>query len=325
LLAGATISGTWPARAQVNHAKPVRIATLPDFISPAARDWFIDAMRAVGWVEERDFFIVPSGFQIGEPGVDEVAKRVVKDKPDLILTFATSNALALHRATPSIPIVMISCGYPVEAGVAYSLARPGKNVTGNSLYAGTEVWGKLLQLLCDVKTSTKRVSVLWTYVPPLFPQEEIEPCYAELRNAARSLDLTLHIVEAQSSDQVAQALTQIDVERPDALLITGGLAPTLRPTVMEFAVKRRLPTITDGVWVVEIEPYHPLLGYGALWPDLTRKAVNYIDMILKGAKSGDLPIQQPAKFQLAVNLKTARAIDLTVPPSLLARADEVIE
>jgi putative ABC transport system substrate-binding protein len=114
-------------------------------------------------------------------------------------------------------------------------------------------------------------------------------------------------------------------ERPDALLITGGLTVRLRPTVMEFTVKRRLPTITDGVWVVQIQPYHPLLGYGALWPDLTRTAVNYVDKILKGAKPGDLPIEQPAKLELAVNLKTARAIGLTIPSALLARADRVIE
>ena len=265
------------------------------------------------------------GFQHAEAEVSEAAERVVANKPDLVLTFVTSNALVLHRATPTIPIVMISSGYPVEAGIAYSLARPGKNVTGNSFYAGTEIWGKLLQLLREVKPNTKRISVLWTYVPPLFPREEIDAAYAELRNAESSLGLTVHIVEAASSDKVAVALTEIDTERPDALLITSGLAFSERPTVMRFAVKRRLPTITDGVWGAEVQPYHPLLGYGALWSDLTRTAVNYVDMILKGAKPGDLPIQQPARLELAVNLKTASAIGLTVPPSLLTRADRVIE
>jgi putative ABC transport system substrate-binding protein len=125
---------------------------------------------------------------------------------------------------------------------------------------------------------------------------------------------------------VAAALREIDAERPDALLITGGLALKMRSTVMQFAVHRRLPTIVDPVWLVEIQPYHPLLGYGAVWTDLMRKAVNYIDMILrKGAKPGDLPIQQPTKFELAGNLKTAEAIGLTVPSSLLARADNVTE
>jgi putative tryptophan/tyrosine transport system substrate-binding protein len=216
LLAVTTLCGTWRATAQVNHAKPFRIATFPDFLSPAARDWFIDAMRELGWVEERDFFIISSGFQIGEPEVNEAARQVVANKPDLVLTFATSNALALHRATQSIPIVMISCGYPVEAGLAYSIARPGKNVTGNSFYAGTEIWGKLVEFLHEVKPDAMRLSVLWSYVPPLFPREEIEPAYTELRNAAHSLGLTLHIVETASSDQVAVALTEIDA---------GGLMP----------------------------------------------------------------------------------------------------
>jgi putative ABC transport system substrate-binding protein len=320
LVAAATLSGTRWARTQDNQAKPFRIATFPD-VTPVTRDWFIDAMRDLGWIEERNFVIVPSEFQIGNAGVDEAARRVVADKPDLVLTFATSNALALHRAASSIPIVAISCGYPVEAGVAYSLASPGKNVTGNSLYAGTEIWGKLLQLLSEVKPGTKRISVLWTYVPPIFPRKEIDPAYAELRNAAHSLGLTLHIVEAATSDQVAVAMKEIDAERPDALLITGGLAFNLRSTVMEFAVKKRLPTMTDGLWVAN----PPLLGYGALWRDLTRHAVSYVDKILKGAKPGDLPIQLPAKFELVVNLKAAKAIGLAVPQELLSRADEVLE
>lgn len=215
-------------------------------------------MHELDWIEGRDFVIVLSRLQLGEPGIDEATKRVVADKPDLVLTVTTGITLAVHRATPSIPIVAISFGYPVEVGIAHSLARPGKNVTGISTYFGTEVWGKLLQLLHDVKPSTRRISVLWTYVPPLFPPEEIAPCYAELRNAARSLGLTLHIAEAASSDEVAVALKEIEAERPDALLLTTGLSLKLRPTVMEFAVKRHLPTITDVLWD-DIEPYSPLL------------------------------------------------------------------
>jgi putative tryptophan/tyrosine transport system substrate-binding protein len=324
LFAVATVGGTGETRAQVNPAKPFQIATFPDFLNPTARDFFMDAMRELDWIEGRDFVILPSGFQLGEPGLDEAAKRVVVDKPDLLLTVNTATTLAVHRATPSIPIVAISFGYPVEAGIAHSLARPGKNVTGHSAYAGTEIWGKLLQLLHDVKPGTKRISVLWTYVPPLFPREEIEPAYAELRNAARSLGLTLHIAEAASSDQVADTLMNIEAERPDALLPTSSLALKLRPIVMEFAVKRLLPTITDVLWG-DIEPYSPLLDHGVSWLAQTRAAVNNVVTILKGAKPGDLPIQQPANFYLRVNLKTASAIELTVPPSILARADRVIE
>jgi putative ABC transport system substrate-binding protein len=137
--------------------------------------------------------------------------------------------------------------------------------------------------------------------------------------------LTLHIVEAADSHQVAVALTEIDAEKPDALLINGGLAHKVRPNVMQFAVKKQLPTIVDSAWEHQVEPYHPLLGYAPRYSDLTRRAVYFVDKILQGAKLGDLPIQQPAKFELAVNLKTAKAIGLTVPSSLLARADEVTE
>ena len=142
--------------------------------------------------------------------------------PDTVINMENRTRICkLALRYRSIPIVAISCGYPVEAGVGYSLARPGKNVTGNSLYAGTEIWGKLLRLLNEVKPGTKRINVLWTYVPPLFPREEIDPAYAELRNAAHSLGSTLQIVEAATSDQVAVAMKQIDAARPDALLITA--------------------------------------------------------------------------------------------------------
>jgi putative ABC transport system substrate-binding protein len=223
----------------------------------------------------------------------------------------------------SIPIVLSTAGYPVENGLAESLARPGKNVTGISAYAGTEIWSKLLQMLREAKPDIKRVSILWTYAPPLFPPSE--PGVAELRNAARVLGLQLHIAEAAGPDQVPGALAEIEAERPDALLLTSGnLAVKVRPAVMQFAVNNRLATIADAVWVIKVEPY-PLLTYGTRQTDLTRSAVYYVDRILKGAQPGELPIQQPTKLELKVSLKTAKAIGLTVPPSLLARADEVIE
>jgi putative ABC transport system substrate-binding protein len=324
LLAVAALSGRRHARAQAIKAKPFRIATLPDF-HPALRDLLPNAMRELGWTEGHEFLVIQSGLQFVGSDIDERARRVVADRPDLILTATTAIALAAHRATATIPIVMISSGYPVEVGLADSLARPGKNVTGNCIYAGLEVWSKLLQLLRETKPDTKRVGILWTYAPPAFPREEVEPCFVELKNAERLLGLKLHIVEAAGPEQVASALAQIDTERPDALLVTSGIAVELRSAVMEFAVKRRLPTITDAVWVVKIEPYHPLLGYGSRFTDLTRMAVHYVDKILKGASPGSLPIQQPAKLELIVNLKTATAIGLTVPASLLVRADEVIE
>jgi len=302
--------------------KPFRIATLPDF-GPVTLRVFPGAMRELGWTEGQDFIIVQSGFYYGAPELNEAANRVVADNPDLILTITTAYALALHRATTSIPIVMVSCGYPVESGLAHSLGRPGKNVTGNALYAGVEVWGKLLQLLTEAKPGVNRISVLWTYVPPAFPQEEIEPCYAELRSAERLLGLKLRIVEIAKADQVPAALAEIDAERPEALLLTGGLSFKANSTIMQFAVSKRLPTITDLSWP-NVEP-SPLLSYGPVYAELLRSALASVQKILKGARPGDLPIQQPARFEMVVNLKTAKAIGLTIPQELVSRADTVIE
>jgi putative tryptophan/tyrosine transport system substrate-binding protein len=178
------------AAQRTNRDKPFRIATLPD-LNPQRHDQFLVAMRDLGWTEGFDFLLVQSGLQSGDIGSDEVAKRVVVSMPDLIFVQSVAHALAARRATKTIPIVMLYSGYPVEAGLADSLARPGKNVTGNSVYAGTEIWGKLVQLLLVAKPSTRRVSVLWAYVPPAYPKEEIEPCYAELRNAGRSLGVKI--------------------------------------------------------------------------------------------------------------------------------------
>jgi len=227
------------------RGKPFRIATLPDFV-PASRDPFLAAMGDLGLREGRDFLLEKTGVQYGDGILSEAAQRVAEAMPDLIVVPTTAYAIGAYRATKTIPIVMLSSGYPVEAGLANSLARPGRNVTGNSIYAGTEVWAKLVQLLLEAKPSTRRISVLWSYVPPLFAmEEEIEPCYAELRNAERVLGVKVHIIEIAKSDQVPAALAQIETEQADALLLTSGIPYNVRSAITQFAVDKRLPAITD--------------------------------------------------------------------------------
>ena len=325
LAAGAT-AWSLAARAQQpsTRDKPFPIVTLPDFL-PIVRDAFLVAMGDLGLTEGRDFLIEQSGVPFGATNFDEAAKRVAAFMPSLIVVPSTAFALAAHRATKTIPIVMLYSGYPVEAGLADSLARPGKNVTGNTTYAGAAIWAKLIELLLEAKPSTRRISALWTYVPPAFPKEEVEPCYAELRNAERSLGVRIHIVEVAQSEQIPAALAQIEAEQPDALLLTSGVPVNQRSIITQFAVDKRLPTITDFVWVTAVGPYPPLLSYGPVWIELVRSAASHVDKIMKGAKPGELPIQQPAKFAMTVNLRTAKAIGLNIPPLLLARADEVIE
>lgn len=203
------------------------------------------------------------------------------NKPDPIFTVSTNYALAAQRATGSIPIVMLTSGYPVEAGVADSLAKPGRNVTGNAAYAETGVWGKLLQLLREAKPDIKRVGILWTYVVPAFPKEEIEPGYTELNSAARSLNLELHIIEVANSNQVPAALAEIAEWKPEALLLTSFLNNKARSVVAQFAVDKGLPTIVDGHWT-RFPPPHPLLCYGPIGRELVQSAVASVDKILRG-------------------------------------------
>ena len=245
-------------------------------------------------------------------------------KPDLIVTQTTAHALAMQRATGSIPIVMLYSGYPVEAGAADSLAKPGRNVTGNTIYAETGVWGKMLQLLQEAKPDIKRVGILWTYVIPAFPKEEIEPGYAELNSAARSLNLELHLVKVANSDQVQAALAEIDEGKPGGLLLTSFFTRKAMSVVTQFAVDKGLPTIVDFDWT-RFAPPHPLLCYGPIYRELVQNAVASVDKILRGSSPGDLPIQRPRRFELIVSLKTAKAIGLDLPPTLLAQADRVIE
>lgn len=323
------IGGTaaaWPPRAlaQNTNNAPRRIAFFPDLVPVGLEIWRAE-MRVLGWTEGRDFIVMQSGIEAGSHSPsDEDTQRVVANKPDLIFTESTAYALALQRATRSIPIVMLTSGYPVEAGAADSLAKPGRNVTGNAFYAGTGVWGKMLQLLREAKPDVNRVGILWTYVIPAFPKEEVEPCYAELNSAARLLNLELHIVEVANSDQVQAALAEIDEGKPGGLLLTSLFTPKALSVVTQFAVDKGLPTIIDFDWTGAVSP-HPLLCYGPIYRELVQTAVASVDKILRGSSPGDLPIQRPRRFELIVSLKTANAIGLDLPPMLLAQADRVIE
>jgi ABC-type uncharacterized transport system substrate-binding protein len=324
LFAGAAFATPFVAHAQNTNKAPKRIAFFPD-LHPVALEYWQADMRVLGWIEGQDFIVLPSGIEAGSRNPSsEDAQRVVANKPDLIFTASTNYALAAQRATGSIPIVMLTSGYPVEAGVVDSLAKPGRNVTGNTTYAEMGVWGKLLQLLREAKPDIKRVGILWTYVIPAFPKEEIELGFAELNSAARSLNLELHIVDVANSDQVQAALAEIDEWNPGGLLLTSRFSITARSVVGQFAVDKGLPTIADFDWTRLAQPY-PLLSYGPVYRELMQTAVASVDKILRGSRPGDLPIQRPSRFELVVSLKTAKAIGLDLPLSLLARADRVIE
>lgn len=321
MLAAAALAVAPLARAQAR--RPFRIG-FGYALLPEREALFRQLLAELGWTHGSDYVFVDSGLPFGAD-LDEAAWRVVAREPDVIYVVSTAFAAAVQAVTRTIPVVMYSSGYPVPAGVAQSLSRPGGNVTGNTAYAGTGIWGKLLQLLGEAKPGIGRVGLLWDYLPPLFAPAEIEFAMNELRADGRALGLELEFAEIRDRTEVPAALARLVAQRADALLVTYGpvLGPVV-PRVLRFAVANRLPTIMDSHSIPPLDP-GPLFVYGAPVADLTRRSFAYIDRILRGEKAGDLPIQQPARFELVVNLRTASAMGLALPHSLLARADRVIE
>jgi len=327
-IAMGAVGGPLPGLAQGQQARaPFRIGLVPDF----RPDWmpllglFTDGLRELGRVEGRDYVFVRSGlFYADDPKL--ALEKVLAAKPDLILVANLGYAVAALKASNTLPVVMWISGFPVEGGVAKSLSRPGKSVTGLTIYAGGEVFGKLVQLVHQAKPSARRIGVLMSYVPPFHPRAEADLIVRGLRDPAGPLGLDVRIFEISRSEQVDEALKWAAAQGIEALVLTSdpSLAARMKD-VLQFAAARRLPTIGDSSWEQLGDP-QPLLVYKASFSALIRQAAPYVNQILwNGAKPGDLPIQLPARFEFQVNLKTAKAIGITVPPSILVRADQVIE
>jgi len=304
--------------------RPFRLGLFPHSYEPWLT-WWRDDLGAHGWQQGIDYVYVSSNAGYGDAVTVDAARALIGQKVDILTTISTAHAVVLHRVTQTIPIVMYGSGYPVEAGVANTLAHPGKNVTGLTTYAGTGIWGKLLQLVRETSPKVERIAVAWGYVPPIFPQAEIEPAYRELRQGAAAMRVALHIQEIASPVQVGAALESITAFRPNALLVMAG--PGFfdkRQDVMRFAISNQLPTAADWRWLPQDE-IHPVITLGANQRALIRQGNDYVMRILeKGDRAGDLPIQQPSKFDLTINRRTAGAIGLELPRALVLRADEVI-
>ena len=231
------------------------------------------------------------------------------------MTVGTLAPLAAKRATSMIPIVMIAAGDPVESGLVASLARPGGNVTGTSLMS-PDLAGKRLELAKELLPGISRVAVLWNVANPYSAL-----VFKETVHAARTLGVEVQSLEVRAPADFDGALAAATEHHADALIsvedpLTGGYWGK----TAEFAVHNRLPAISG---LREFADAGGLMSYGADFADLLRRSVVYVDKILKGAKPSDLPVEQPTRFELVINLKTAKALGLTIPPSLLARADEV--
>jgi putative ABC transport system substrate-binding protein len=279
---------------------------------------FKEGMRERGYVEgERVIFETRFGEGRSER-VREMAAELVRLKVDIIVTATDQAIAAVKQQTLTIPIVMANSTDPVGTGFVASLARPGGNITGNSAMS-PELSGKRLELLREIVPRLSRVAILWD---PAIRGAVLD--YRETESSARSLRLQLQSVEVSQVGDLNHALSTVAASRAEALIVpaVSPLVFANRSQIASFAQRNRLPVIYGTKQFVDAGG---LMAYGPNAADPWRRAATYVDRILKGAKPGDLPVEQPSKFELAINLKTAKAIGLAIPPSLLQRADHIIQ
>jgi putative ABC transport system substrate-binding protein len=316
----ASAAATWPFPAQGQPASATpRVGYLsPGFASSATSKAFQAGLRELGYVEGTNIIVE---YRYAEGRFDrlhELAAELAGLRVDIIVAAVTQASLAAQKATSTIPIVMAGVGDPVGVGLVTSLSRPDANITGTSGMT-VEVVGKTLEIAKELVPKASRVAVLWNPDNAVFQEQMLKAT----ETAARKLGVQLHSFGVRRSEEFDGAFAAIAALTADALLVLGD--PILlhhQERIIDFAYKSRLPAIYG---VKDSAAAGGLMAYAS---DLTvqfRRAASYVDKILKGAKPADLPVEQPTKFELVINLKTASALGLTIPPSLLARADEVIE
>jgi putative ABC transport system substrate-binding protein len=319
-LAGALLAAPLAAEAQ-QAGKVHRIGYLASTSATAARhllEAFRQGLGELGWVEGQNVLIEYRFAEGRHERLPELAAELVRLKLDLILAGPTPPALAAKNATGTIPIVMTAVGDPVRLGLVTSLARPGGNVTGVSFDVGLEVFPKALELLRESVPNVRRVAVLSN---PANPAQAV--AVNDVTAAARSLGLQLRLLEARGPDAFDGAFAAMGKDRVDALLVlTDPLFIIHKARLADLAARYRLPSVYAIKENVEAGGF---MSYGPSLVAAFRRAAVFVDKILKGAKPADLPVEQPTKFELVINLKTAKALGLTIPPSLLQRADQVIE
>ncbi|MGA9512447.1 MAG: ABC transporter substrate-binding protein [Pseudolabrys sp.] len=315
-------AATWPLAARAQQVgKTPQIGYL-GVSSPSLEPHYVEAfrqkLRELGHVEGKNIAIEYRWAEGQDDRLPNLASELVRLKPDVIVTTGTPGAVAAMQATKTIPIVMASSADPVGSGLVASLARPGGNVTGFTIL-GPELEGKRLELLKQAVPGLSRLAVLWNPSNP-----GIVSYFETVKNAGRALQISLGpVVEIRRSDELDSAFTAIASARPHALVVIADrFLLSHRKQIVEFAAVKRLPTMY---------PYREYVDAGGLMSyapsniELFLGTAIYVDKILKGAKPGDLPIQEPTKFELVINLKTAKALGLDVPLHLQQLANEMIE
>ena len=316
---------TAPLAAEAQQAgKVARIGYLVtgalEALEPTRVDALRQGLREHGYVEGQNVLIEYRAADGRVERLAALAAELARLKVDVIVAVATPGGRAAQQATTTIPIVVVAMGDPVGDGLVASLARPGGNVTG-STFLGPELVPKRLELFREALPSISRVAVLWH--PSAFSERTMGDMLKETEVTSRTLGMLLQRAEVRSAGDLDRAFSAMLKGRADALFVfPSTMLFAERRRIVAFAAKHRLPAMFNAREFVELGG---LMGYGANLTDLNRRAAIYVDRILKGAKPADLPIEQPTKFELVINLKTAKALGLTIPPSLLHRADQVIE
>jgi putative ABC transport system substrate-binding protein len=316
-------AATWPL---ASHAQqPAGRVSRIGYLSLASRertphyvDAFEDGLRRLGYRVGANVTI-EYRFANGEMDhLPALAAELVRLGVDIIIAGSNPSTVAAVTATATIPIVMVSIVDPVGTGLVASLARPGGNVTGLAADAGGEILGKRFELLKEMLPDLSRLGVMWNPDVAVSGSRQ-----AAMMETARTLGLTTIPVEVRGADTLEQAFATMTKQRAQAFVVQGDtVLHEYRGQIAEMAVRNRLPSAAIARQLAEAGF---LLSYGPDLSDLYRRAAHFVDRIFKGEKPADLPVEQPTRFELVINLKTARALGLTVPPILLARADEVIE
>jgi putative tryptophan/tyrosine transport system substrate-binding protein len=311
---GAVLAAPLAAGAQQATGQRHRIGLLNGASGGQVEAVFREGLRTLGYVEGTNLVIDARAAQGRVERLPTLMRELLDAKPEVIVTFGTTAAQAAKAATTTTPIVMAFAGDPVGTRLVSSLAKPGGNVTGMSL-AASELSGKRLDLLKEVIPKLIRLTILGD----VSRQVEIQ----ETERAARLLGLTVVLVDLTRAAGFDGALSEVSRSRPQALfIINTAITVTHRVRIVDFTLKNRVPLVgTQRGWAAA----GALMDYASSATDASRRSAVFVDKILKGAKPGDLPVEEPTKYELVINLKTAKVLGLTIPPALLQRADQVIE
>ena len=313
LLAAPLAAGAQQPR-RIAFLCPISCSNLPS-VTLAGDRAFMSGLTRAGLSGAGDLYFDMAGGGVGYERLAEVALQIAKRNPDVVIAFGNAAARAARRATSTVPVVMVGVADPVEEGLIRSLGRPGGNLTGLAI-PYEQLVAKQIQLLKEIRPGLARIAIFWN--PEL---EAFEKRRERMQTAVRNLGVELHLVEIRDARDLERAFATTPVARAEALVVPEQ-AVLLRRDISLLALQRRLPTVSGDRWFVQ---GGGLMSYGPDPADLYERAASYAGKLLRGSRPHDLPVEEPSRFELVISRITAKALGLTIPPSLLQRADQVIE